>query len=377
LNVKDLFDILEKKHIHFFTGVPDSTLKDFSFYLEDHTTKKNHVIAANEGNAIGIASGYFLATGQIPLVYMQNSGFGNSINPITSLADKTVFSIPMLILMGWRGEPNQKDAVQHQKDGQIQLDILESLHLSYNILDSKTSLENDIEEAISSLKINSAPHVLLVRRGTFEKYTPQNSSLIMDNIMSREASILEIVRSLNSDDIVISTTGKASREIYEIRKKLNHNSENDFRVIGSMGHASSIALGINLQISDRKVYCLDGDGSLIMHMGAMSTISKYSNTNFRHILLNNFSHDSVGGQASSSDVINFSNLSKSLSYSNYFKITDKAQFSSTFPDFQNMEGPSFLEIVVSKGSRVDLGRPDSSPKENKEQFMKFLHESKK
>ncbi len=375
MNPKILFDILEKNGIDFFTGVPDSTLKDFCFYLEDYLPKSNHIITANEGNAIGIASGHFLATGRIPLVYMQNSGFGNAINPLTSFADKSVFSIPLIIMMGWRGEPGKKDAIQHKKDGEIQINILESLDIPYTIISNESKLlEKEINEIVISATIENKPHIILVRRGFFQTYTKTSNSVIYASEISREDAILEIIKLLDKEDILISTTGKVSRELFELRKSLNHNTENDLRVIGSMGHVSSIALGISLRIPNRQVYCLDGDGSLIMHMGVLSTIGKYSNDNFKHILLNNYSHDSVGGQESSSDVIDYSLLSKSMSYKNFFQISFKKKFAKTFKIFKNSEGPSFLEIIVSQGSRANLSRPNSTPLDNKRQFMHFLNE---
>ena len=373
MNPKLLFEILEKKGIDFFTGVPDSTLKDFCFYLEDIVSSSNHIIAANEGNAIGIASGYFLATGKIPLVYMQNSGFGNAINPLTSLADKSVFSIPLLIMLGWRGEPGKKDAIQHKKDGEIQLNILESLGIPYTILSNKLDiLEKEINQIVTSITTKNIPHVILVKRNFFQSYSKKSKSVTPDIELSREKAILEIVKLLDKEDILISTTGKASRELFEIRKSLNHNTEKDLRVVGSMGHASSIALGVSLRLPSRQVFCLDGDGSLIMHMGILSIIGKYSSDNFKHILLNNFSHDSVGGQESSSDIINYSSLSKSMSYKNFFQIRGKETFTETFEVFKESEGPSFLEILVSQGSRINLSRPDISPLKNRKEFMHFL-----
>jgi phosphonopyruvate decarboxylase len=190
--------------------------------------------------------------------------------------------------------------------------------------------------------------------------------------MSREEAISGIIDQLTLDDVVISTTGKASRELYDLRNRSDKMNKGDFLMVGSMGHASSIALGVALQESERNIYCIDGDGALIMHMGALSTIGKYSTPNFRHILLNNFSHESVGGQESSSDVINYSQLSTAVSYKNYFKISKKSEFKGVFGKFQSTPGPSFLEIIVDKGSKADLSRPDFTPSDNKKTIMEFL-----
>jgi len=373
INPARFYDILSLEGIDFFTGVPDSTLKHFCFYLDDHSSKSNHVIAANEGNSIAIAAGYHLSTGKIPLVYMQNSGLGNAINPLTSLVDKELFAIPMLVMLGWRGEPGKKDAVQHLKDGRIQLDLLRTLELPYSIIPSRNyDLETQIHDSIkTSIKLQS-PYVLLVRKDSFESYAPVSKQQPSLDIMSREEALSGIVEYLGEDDIVISTTGKTSRELYEVRKSLNNEKNKDFLMLGSMGHASSMSLGISLQKSNRKVYCIDGDGALIMHMGSLSTIGKYSSGNFKHILLNNYSHDSVGGQESSSDIVDYSLLSKAMSYTHYFQICKKTVFSEVFNEFKRVSGPALLEIVVKKGSRKDLGRPDAGPQKNKKDFMDFL-----
>ena len=370
---EELYKLLYKYGVEFYTGVPDSTIKDFCFFLDSNLPKSKHIIAANEGNSIGIATGYHLSTGKIPLVYMQNSGFGNAINPITSLADKSVFSIPMLIMLGWRGEPETNDAIQHQKDGQIQISLIESLGIPYTILSNNSNnLEDQIDNSVKLAEEQSSPFFLLVRRNSFEKSRHKLAYPKIESDMSREYAISEIIKSIENDAAIISTTGKISRELYESRLKQGDDNHKDFRVIGSMGHASSISLGMSISNEKRKVYCIDGDGSIIMHMGALSVIGKYGSSNFRHILLNNFSHDSVGGQASSSDVIDFSILSRSLSYKSYYKIAKKSDFNDIFTEFISSPGPSFLEIVVTQGSRSDLSRPNISPIDNKKSFMEFF-----
>ena len=370
---EQLYNILRGEGIDFFTGVPDSTLKHFCFYLDEKVPSPNHVITANEGNSIGVATGYYLSTGKIPLVYMQNSGFGNAINPLTSLVDKELFAIPMLVMLGWRGEPGKKDAIQHLKDGRIQLDLLRTLELPYSIIPSrKTNLETQIHDSIVQASELGSPYILLVRKNSFEPYVRNEDHSPFADLMSREEALSEIVACLEEEDIVVSTTGKTSRELNELRKKLNYGNHKDFFMTGSMGHASSISLGISLQKSKRTVYCIDGDGALIMHMGSLSTIGKYSSGNFKHILLNNYSHDSVGGQESSSDVIDYSLLSKSMSYKGYFQISQKSVFPAVFDRFKKSPGPAFLEIIVKGGSRKDLGRPDFGPQKNKEDFMEFL-----
>ena len=373
LNPSKLYDAFIREGIDFFTGVPDSTLKYFCFYLDDHSKSSNHIITANEGNSIALAAGYHISTGKVPLVYMQNSGLGNAINPLTSLVGNDLFAIPMIVLVGWRGEPGKKDAIQHSKDGQMQLQLLETLGLSYTIIPSATkSLEIQIQDSIRLARATESPHVILVRKDTFEKYESSKSNKSNKHLMSREYALTKILQGIEPGSIIVSTTGKTSRELYEIRRELGKNDSIDLMLVGSMGHASSLSLGVALENNNRNVFCIDGDGSLIMHMGALSTIGKYSPSNFRHILLNNFSHDSVGGQESSSDIIDFDALSKAVSYNNYFEISDKSEFGKTFSNFQRALGPSFLQIPISKGSRVSLSRPDLTPYQNKKEFMDFL-----
>tara|TARA_B100001142_G_scaffold330015_1_gene395646 strand:- start:1204 stop:2340 length:1137 start_codon:yes stop_codon:yes gene_type:complete len=371
---KVLYNILKKNGVEFYTGVPDSTIKDFCFYLEEVVPSNNHIIAANEGNSIGIATGYHLSSGKIPFVYMQNSGLGNAINPLTSLADETVFSIPMIIMIGWRGEPGTKDAVQHQKDGEIQEQLLKALKIPYQILSlDNDKLESQITLSIETSRTNSSPFVILVRRNSFDKFIhdeKQNQVLFSD--MSREYALSNIYDKIEKNAIIVSTTGKISRELNEIKTKSSSKLERELMVVGSMGHASSIALGVSINSPEHQLYCIDGDGSIIMHMGIMATVGKYSTSNFKHILINNFSHDSVGGQSSNSEVVNFSYLSKSFSYKNFFQISKKSDFNSVFDDFLNSPAPSLLEIIVNKGARSDLPRPNRTPLENKKDFMNFL-----
>ena len=366
------FQVLKEQGVEFYTGVPDSTLKHFCFFMDSQTSQNSHIIAANEGSAIGIATGYYLSTGKVPLVYMQNSGFGNALNPITSLVDESVFSIPMIIMMGWRGEPGVKDAIQHKKDGEVQEDILKSLNLSYtHISDDLVKMKNQMEDIFDSVKNNNEPHVILVSKNYFQRFNSQQAVIDKAKFLTREMALTHIINNIEDDDVVVSTTGKCSRELYEIRKKHSMNPDRDLRIVGSMGHVSSVALGLSINISNQ-IICIDGDGSLIMHMGTLPTIGKYSKNNFKHVILNNFSHDSVGGQDTSSNYIDYENLAYSTSYKNYFQIDNKASFVDIFKSFRASEGPSFLEIVVSKGSNENLTRPKTTPLDNRKYFMNFL-----
>lgn len=369
INPSDFFNLL-KKDINFFTGVPDSTLKEICAYITQNTNKEEHIITANEGNAIALASGYHLATNKIPLVYMQNSGLGNAVNPLTSLTDKEVYEIPILLIIGWRGQPGIKDEPQHIKKGKITLDLLNILDIPFEIVNKEFDIaKKQIKKIISKIKETNSPCALVIEKKTFEEY-----KLIEKNDFesSREEAIEIILNNLKENDIVVSTTGKTSREVYELREKNNIGHENDFLTVGSMGHTSSIGLGIALNKKNRKVIVLDGDGSAIMHMGSLAINGELNPNNLKHIILNNGAHDSVGGQPSVGFNINFPEIAKNCNYKEIFNVKNKEELKKALPLFLNNNQLSLLEIKVKKGARKDLGRPKTTPIENKKDFMKFL-----
>ena len=372
LNCKEFFDVLHENKINFFSGVPDSLLKFFNSYILDNVDQNRHIITANEGNAIALASGYYLATKKIGLVYMQNSGLGNAINPLVSLSDKEVYGIPVLLLIGWRGEPNEKDEPQHQKQGKITLELLETLDIPYEILTK--DIEDTKIKLLSAIKYMNkfnAPFALVVKKGTFEKYEQINESQ-QNYELSREKAINLIIDNLDEQDVVVSTTGMISRELFESRTQKNQKHETDFLTVGSMGHASQIALGIAISNPKKQVFCLDGDGSVIMHMGSLGIIGSKQLKNFKHIILNNESHDSVGGQPTVGNIINFVSLAKSCKYKNSFKVLTEIELNKKMLKLKSDDGPILLEIMVNRGNRKDLGRPTKTPKENMNLFMNFL-----
>ncbi len=363
------YELLVKRDLNFFVGVPDSLLKSFCAYIDEHSPQGKHIIAANEGNAIGIASGYHLSTKKIPVVYMQNSGLGNCINPLTSLTDKEVYSIPMILLIGWRGEPGFNDEPQHLKQGITTKKQLKAIGLDFFIIDEKSDLKTDLNNAIDlSLKI-SAPVALLIRKRTFKKFEKKNKTAYKESF-SREDAIKNIISLIGKNDLIVSTTGKTSRELYEIRKE--NEEVRDFMTVGSMGHTSSIALGVALGAKDKRVICLDGDGSLLMHLGSVPIIGSLSPNNFIHVLLNNSAHESVGGQPTVAKNINFKKLSNSCGYENYFLANNTKTLKSIWKKIERSTGPTFLELQISISTRDDLGRPESSPLENKKTFMEYI-----
>ena len=364
------YNELKKEEIDFFVGVPDSLLKNFCSFVDDNIEKDNHIIAANEGNAISIASGYHLATKKIPVVYMQNSGLGNCINPLTSLADKEVYSIPMLLIIGWRGEPGKKDEPQHLKQGRITREQLKILDIDYFVIDENTDEKSCLEKVIKRINKNSSPVAILVRENTFKKYKLKNKQKTIYKL-KREEAIEEIINLSNDSDIFISTTGKTSRELYEIRKNKG-DVQKDFLTVGSMGHVSSIALGVAIGLKKQRVICLDGDGSLIMHLGSLPIIGAISPKNLIHVILNNCAHESVGGQPTVANEIDFEKLSSALNYKNFFQSSNVKQINDCWSQLIDSEGPSLFLINIKSSSRKDLGRPESSPIENKESFMEFI-----
>lgn len=368
----EFYNAIAENDIDFVTGVPDSLLKELCACIDDKLPKDRHIIAANEGNAVAIAAGYHLATGKIPLVYMQNSGLGNAINPLLSLCDREIYSIPMIVIVGWRGEPGTDDAIQHVKDGRIQLDLLEAVELPYEIISKgDTNFKEKIHQVIKRATKESRPIILLVRKGVFSQYSIKLPKM-ESTLMTREEALKIILESLNEKSVIVATTGKTSREIYEIRNMLNQPHHSSFLTVGSMGHCSSIALGISLAQPDKEVFCVDGDGALIMHMGSLATVGMTKPKNFKHILINNKVHESVGGQHTAAAFINIPELAKANGYKTIFTVDDKSQLKDILPLFIDSKGPSFLELFTQPGSRNDLGRPKNNLTDYKKIFMKYI-----
>lgn len=372
VNPAFFYDQLEKQGVEFMLGVPDSLLKHFGSYAFD---RGNTLIAANEGGALAIASGHYLASGKIPLIYLQNSGFGNIVNPLTSLTDEEVYSIPILIMVGWRGMPGADDEPQHIKPGKTQEEQLKALNLPYAILSSDESeTERQLSKAIDTMKKNSSPYVLLIPPDTFGAYSFKGDSKTGKYSLKREEVLEQLILKLGERDIIVSTTGKTSRELFELREKHGQGHHRDFLTVGSMGHASQIALGIALEKKDQPVFCIDGDGAMIMHMGALAIIGEQQPSNFYHILINNGAHESVGGQPTAGFKIDFGKIADGCGYKNTYRVEDLESLNKTFDEFLNAEGPVLLEIMTQTGARPDLGRPTLSPTENKKNFMEFLSE---
>lgn len=366
------YELLIKNGTDFFAGVPDSLLKNLCAYITDNAPAENHIISANEGSATGLATGYHLATGKIPMIYMQNSGEGNMVNPLMSIADPDVYSIPMLIVIGWRGEPGVHDEPQHVKQGKVTCDLLEAMKVPYEVLsDNEADLPVQFEKAYKYIKENNAQYAFVIRKGTFDEYKLVNN-ISVEGKMSREEAIEKIMLSADDRTAFVSTTGMISRELYEQRDKHNMGHDRDFLTVGGMGHASQIALAIAMQKKDRQVYCLDGDGASIMQMGGMATIGSRKPSNYVHFVLNNGAHDSVGGQPTVGREVDFCEIAEGCGYENVVKVTTPEELDAVLGDAETKEKLTFVEVFVTKGARKDLGRPKSTPVENKKALMEFL-----
>ena len=366
IEVKEAYEALTESGISLFTGVPDSLLKNFCAYVTD--SKENgvgHIIAANEGNAVGIAAGHYLATGSPALVYMQNSGLGNAVNPLLSLADEKVYSIPMVLMIGWRGEPGVHDEPQHVKQGEVTLSLLDAMQIPYVILEDVSQIKFMVASAIE----RKAPTALVIRKGLFGPYKLKNVSH-NDSPLCREEAMKLVIDHLHKDDVIVSTTGKLSRELFEYRKARHEGHGHDFLTVGSMGHSSSIALGIALQKPERRIFCFDGDGAFIMHTGALGIVASMQPANFFHVLFNNGAHESVGGQPTIGFHIDAKAIAKASGYRHALSATTTEEMVDTLQQLEHLQGPVLLELRVAINSRDDLGRPTTTPIENKEAFMR-------
>lgn len=369
----DFFVNTLKEHdIDFYAGVPDSLLKNICAYITDNLPAQQNIIAANEGGAMGIAAGYHLATGRIPVVYMQNSGEGNIINPLASLTDREVYNIPVLLVIGWRGRPGGHDEPQHVKQGKVTTGLLNTMGINYTVLSKdEESAAKQIKAASEYMRATNECYALVIEKDTFDAYKLQNVE-VNSLTLSREEAIKQVAASIEPNACIVSTTGMISRELFEYRTAQNEGHERDFLTVGSMGHASQIALGIALQKPDRRVYCFDGDGASIMHMGNMAITASMKCRNYVHVVFNNGAHDSVGGQPTVGLKIDLCAVAKAVGYKAAYSVDTMDGLNSILQQLKDEQGPVLLQVCVKKGNRKDLGRPTTTPVQNKEALMAFL-----
>jgi len=376
INPNLFLNYLNDVGIDFFSGVPDSLLKYFCSAIDDQSSTKNHIIAANEGGALSIGIGYHLSTKKIPLIYLQNSGLGNLINPLLSLADENIYSIPALIVVGWRGHPDFSDEPQHIKQGKITEKLIKTMGYGYSILGSTTSDEEAVlivDKALEFMLKNNSPYFLLAKPNTFYEFISRKRNFYPEGI-SRHTVLNELLQQSDESHFFVATTGFTSRELNETRISFEKYHGHDFLTIGGMGHCSQIALGIALSSPNKNIICIDGDGSLLMHMGSLAINASLGCKNFKHLLLNNSAHESVGGQATIAGKIDLVGLSRSLGYKFFDRLSDPSKLKNKLSEFLDSTGPAFLEVQISQGVQKNLSRPNSLPKKSKEIFTKKLNE---
>lgn len=357
----------------FFTGVPDSLLKALCDYLMVRygTDPLHHIVAANEGNCVALATGYHLATGKIPVVYLQNSGVGNIINPVASLINKKVYAIPMIFVIGWRGEPGVPDEPQHIYQGEVTLKLLDDMGIEQFIVGEETTRE-DISYQMKAFQraLSKGKQVAFVVRKNALEFSG-NAEYSNGYSLTREEAIRHIA-AVSEADIVISTTGKASRELYEIREAADQGHEKDFLTVGSMGHSSSVALGLAIHCPMKRVWCIDGDGALLMHMGAMAVIGAIKPQNFIHVVINNGAHESVGGVPTVISRVDLMEVARGCGYSRVYSVDSLSDLDVLLSQIRKTKELVFVEVRCAIGARKNLGRPTQTPLENKKFFMRYL-----
>jgi len=374
VNQDKLFSSLQDLGIRFFTGVPDSLLNDFCLYLCRNYDREHHVMAANEGNAIGIATGNYMATGHIPVVYMQNSGIGNATNPLLSLAHQTVYSVPMILVIGWRGDPEVKDHAQHKKQGELTPVLMKDMDIPYEILDDDDTVIEKFAWAHQTAKEISSPVALIAKKGILtqkEKHQEYPES----TLMNREEAIAAVIDVFGNDAIYLATTGRATRELHEQLKEKGISEGHEFLNVGSMGHVSSVALGMAIACPERKIVVFDGDAAAVMHMGSLATIGRYQPRNLIHIVLNNGVNESVGGQPSAGQVIDLTTIAKSCGYTTPSVVVEKCMDLKTMVEIlAEADRPGFIDVHVRQGIRQDMPKLDIDHQEQKKLLMKTINE---
>ncbi len=368
----DFLDELKKIGIEVIAGVPDSTLKQFCDALQLKTDVFSHYVTANEGAAVGVATGSYLASGKAACVYLQNSGIGNIINPVVSIANEKVYGIPMLFLVGWRGEPGVKDEPQHVFQGEITCSLFEQMGIEYAVVDKSLSFER-VQEILAYAKAKlreEKQFAIILKKDTFEKgetYQWENGYPLV-----REEVLGALIRSIPRDVAIVSTTGKISRELYEQSNQIRGEHDALFMTVGGMGHASMIAFGISKQKPNQKVFCVDGDGAALMHMGALPFLSSNAGENFIHVIINNQAHESVGAMPLGCSEFQVSKIAEASGYREVMCVATQEALAEVLGRLDSLQGPCLIEVMVGLGSRADLCRPKESAQENKKHFMEYL-----
>lgn len=372
VNQEQLFCSLKGMGISFFTGVPDSLLNDFCLYLVNNIPDGQHVMAANEGNAVAIAAGHYMATGNIPIVYMQNSGIGNATNPLLSLTHDCVYGIPMIMVIGWRGDPAISDHAQHKKQGELTPVLMKDMDIPFEILDDENTVIQKFEWAVAKAKEISSPVALIAKKAILTEKT-KKQQYQESPLMNREEAVSAVIDVLGEDAVYLGTTGRATREVHEQLKAHGVGEGHEFQNVGSMGHVSSVGLGIALARPEQKVVIFDGDAAAVMHMGALATNCRYKAGNMIHIVLNNGVNESVGGQPSAGYVVNLTEVAAACGYeTSVHAITRKEELQAIIRNHQRGEMPLFIDVHVRQGIRSDLPKLNIDHKAQKKALMEYL-----
>lgn len=372
MKIETIIKEMQKLGIGSIIGVPDSTLKEFCDYMNyENPRNLKHYVPANEGAAVGLAAGIYLGTGKPACIYMQNSGIGNAANPIISLLNKEVYDIPALFMVGWRGEPGVHDEPQHKFQGMITKELFELLNIKNEVISSNTTdeqLKTIFEVARNELN-NNKQFAIIVKKGTFEKRGNKAHKNLYGIL--REDAIKEILKQIEATDMIVSTTGKISREVYEESDIILGGHKQNFLTVGSMGHSSMIALGLAKEHGNQRIYCIDGDGAVLMHMGSLAFIAKQNPNNLIHIVLNNDAHESVGGMPTCAVDVNIGNIARACGYPKVYHVYSLNELTTVLKKAKATNELCLIEVKVSLESRNDLGRPKESARENKENFMRY------
>ena len=372
VDLKKLFESLDEKGVKFFTGVPDSLLNNFCIYLVNNIPDGKHVMAANEGNAIAIAAGNYMATGNIPVVYMQNSGIGNATNPLLSLTHDCVYGIPMILVIGWRGDPSINDHAQHKKQGELTPVLMKDMDIPYEILDDENTVVDKFVWAVEKAKEISSPVALIAKKAILtEKVKKQDYP--ESKLMNREEAVSAVVDVLGDDAIYLGTTGRATREVHEQLKEHGVGEGHEWQNVGSMGHVSSVGLGIALAKPEQKVVVFDGDAAAVMHLGAFATNCRYKAGNLIHIVLNNGVNESVGGQPSAGYVVNLTEIADACGYRTPgHAVETKEELQAILKDYKKGEMPLFIDVHIRQGIRSDMPKLNIDHKAQKLALMETL-----
>lgn len=371
IDTKTFYDELVANELDFFCGVPDSLLANLCGCIFKNTPKEQNVICANEGNALGMACGWHIATGKRAVVYMQNSGEGNIVNPLLSIADPDVYGIPMLLIIGWRGEPGVHDEPQHVKQGKVTCNLLAAMDVPFEVL-NPDCWKDQVEWAVETMISESRPVALVVRKGTFSAYPFEPE--ITDAPLSREEALEAVLDGVAADDLIVSTTGKESREVFEIRERRGQGHDADFLTVGGMGHTGSIAFGMAVGCPQRQVWCLDGDGSMIMHMGSLAVMAQRWPGNLHYVVNVNGAHESVGGQPTVGLDIDVPGILRSCGFTDVVEARTAEEIADGMAKLRKNPNVAMV-LYTHQGSRADLGRPTVSPRDNKLAMMRRIGSS--